>query len=379
MTVDDKSLSLAAEMPAQAIAPSPEEMSYPVTAVKSFNQDIEAQGDAPIRNDYYFCGPCIPGCGCDGPPPSSGWCGLEVEQRPDFVWVKEDFYALILSAVLGSMCALFTLAWYLFPEQLEVFKPPPFSEFLRDLPLGLFLTLVFYPLGIPVWYFGISVAFTRKVTHTLMMTLIPLAAINAEHDGDSLPRKIFMSATWMAFGTCFVLSIVWLVPFRKYCHVLRLSFAAIERTEDRPLALFFVNMQSTAMTMVQTPMMQWMIAENKGLLIFIPFFSVAFGDGLAEPIGRMYGKHKYEVYALGTDKKYTRSYEGSAVVFFFSLVACFIALPQMTWLQFALCVLIIPAANTYAEAKSPHTFDNHIMFGVTWLLLFLIFDVVAKA
>merc|ERR1719384_1097131 len=108
-------------------------------------------------------------------------------------------------------------------------------------------------------------------------------------------------------------------------------------------------------------MIQWMLAEKKGLLIFIPFLSVAFGDGLAEPVGRLWGKHKYEVTAIGTNKKYTRSYEGSACVFFFTLLAVLIGLPEMNVLQAILCILTIPLANTITEAKAPHTFDNHMM------------------
>jgi len=89
----------------------------------------------------------------------------------------------------------------------------------------------------------------------------------------------------------------------------------------------------------------------------------------------MFGKHKYQARALFTDKKFTRSYEGSATVFFFALVAVFIASPQMNWAQLVLCILTIPIANTLAEAWSPHTMDNHMMLGITWLLLWLIFDV----
>ena len=69
-----------------------------------------------------------------------------------------------------------------------------------------------------------------------------------------------------------------------------------------------------------------MLSNDKGLLIWIPFLSVGLGDGLAEPVGRIWGKHKYKVRAMCTSKRYTRSLEGSAVVFFWTAVEPYITL-----------------------------------------------------
>ena len=90
----------------------------------------------------------------------------------------------------------------------------------------------------------------------------------------------------------------------------------------------------------------------------------------------MWGKHKYSVRAMCTEKRYTRSLEGSAGVFFWTAVAVAIALPEMNAPQAVLCFLTIPLANAIMEAVSPHTSDNHFMWGVTWLLLWIIFDVI---
>lgn len=320
------------------------------------------------------------GCCCchwkSGPPPTAGMCGLPPEERPDLsVWVKEDKRALHVPAVFAIAVAVFSLAYLADPESFYILRPPPLGPWaVQMVAVSAILAISWYPLGLLVWYRGVSVAITRKVTHTMMLTLIPASAVLADH-GEGLLRDIFLASVWQTLATTLIIGLMWLQPMRKHFHLLRISFAAIERSEDRPNALLWVLMQSTAMTMVQTPMIQWMLAEQKGLLIWIPFLSVALGDGLAEPIGRMCGKHKYEVTAIGTDKKFTRSYEGSACVFLFTLMAVIIALPEMTNLQAILCLAIIPFANTYAEAKSPHTFDNHIMWGITWLLLWLIFDV----
>jgi len=52
-----------------------------------------------------------------------------------------------------------------------------------------------------------------------------------------------------------------------------------------------------------------------------------------------------------------------------------LAQPGVDWARLVLSVLTIPIANTLAEAWSPHTMDNHMMLGITWLLLWVIFDV----
>lgn len=311
-----------------------------------------------------------------GPQPKEGYCGLEPESRPDFsVWPKEDLYGMILPAVFLFVAGLFTLVWLADPDEYHVLRPPP----LRDFALGAFvaplaINAMYYPLGCLVWYKGVSVAITRKVSHVLVMTGMPILATINEH-GEGLQRDIFLAVVWQTISTTLVLSVIYLQPVRERVEVIRIAFACPERSEDRPHALLWILMQASAMTCVQVPMIQWMLASEKGLLIWIPFLSVGLGDGLAEPVGRMCGKHKYEVSAIGSSKKFTRSYEGSACVFFFTLVAVLVALPEMNGWQATLCILLIPLGNTVMEAKSPHTFDNHLMWGVSWLLLWLIFDV----
>lgn len=278
----------------------------------------------------------------------------------------------------GSCAVACFICWLLYladPVTFFVIRPPDVPMwFVTALATTAFLLLMWYPLGLMVWHGGWSVAHTRKVTHTIFIMVLPASAVLSSH-GEGLARDIFISLTWMSLGTTMVFGIIFLQPLRKRVHVFRIAFASTERSDDRPNALLWMLMQSTAMTMVQTPMIQWMLSENKGMLIWIPFMSVALGDGLAEPVGRMWGRHKYDVYAICTTKSYTRSYEGSACVFFFTALAIVFALPEMTWAQFGVCMLVVPLANTVTEAKSPHTFDNHLMFGMTWVLLWIIFDI----
>ena len=50
-------------------------------------------------------------------------------------------------------------------------------------------------------------------------------------------------------------------------------------------------------------------------LLFIPVMTTGIGDGLAEPVGIAWGKHKYKTRGLCSPKLYTRSYEGSFTVY----------------------------------------------------------------
>merc|ERR1719395_98902 len=116
-------------------------------------------------------------------------------------------------------------------------------------------------------------------------------------------------------------------------------------------------------------MMYWLIENNVGSLRLLCPLAVGLGDGLAEPIGKRFGKHKYSVYALFTKKRYTRSYEGSANVFFWTLVGVLVAIPQLNIAQVLFLAILLPPAVTLAESFSPHGWDNPFMFGTIWIFL----------
>ena len=56
------------------------------------------------------------------------------------------------------------------------------------------------------------------------------------------------------------------------------------------------------------------------ILIFIPILINGLADGLAEPVGITFGKHKYKTRACLSTRKYERSYEGSLCVFIVSTI-----------------------------------------------------------
>ena len=73
------------------------------------------------------------------------------------------------------------------------------------------------------------------------------------------------------------------------------------------------------------------------------------------------------------DRKYQRSWEGSACVFISSVVfvSCF-WYTFLSPLQFWTAMIVLPPAMAYAEASAPHTVDTPMLMGVGGTLLWII-------
>ena len=108
----------------------------------------------------------------------------------------------------------------------------------------------------------------------------------------------------------------------------------------------------------------WLSTYEKTVLIYIAVLISGIGDGLAEPVGVRFGKRTYQTRALFTDRKYTRSIEGSACVFISGILAIVLMQEHLTLIQIVLALIIIPIAMTLAEAFSPHTWDAPFLYAV---------------
>lgn len=155
-------------------------------------------------------------------------------------------------------------------------------------------------------------------------------------------------------------------PFRSRCKFLATAFAAIDRPNDKPLTLTWL---STSIVASWCVVIVWyvLIGPDSWPYIFIALFISGVGDALAEPVGIKYGRNKYNVRAIWTDKIYTRSIEGSICVFLSGVVAVVIAgqiyLSFANSQQFLWSLMLIPVITTIAEAKSPHTWDQPFIIG----------------
>jgi dolichol kinase len=149
-----------------------------------------------------------------------------------------------------------------------------------------------------------------------------------------------------------------------------LQFNSLDRPEDRPNTIKWIVGGNIIPGLIMIILFRHLYAATgQESFAFIWIFVTGIGDGLAEPVGIAWGRHKYVTRAFGGDKYYTRSLEGSACVFISSLI-----FTAMYWYvfknayQFWTCMVLMPPLMTYAEAVSPHTMDTPFLMGLGGIL-----------
>ena len=152
-------------------------------------------------------------------------------------------------------------------------------------------------------------------------------------------------------------------------------YAAFDRPEDRPHTMKWLFTQYLATYMVAVPLYFYFHHIGMPQLLMLIILVNAIGDGLAEPIGVKWGKHKYKVKALFTRQTYTRSIEGSACVFITAVLVLLGFQHLFTTPQLITALLVFPIGVTLAEAYSPHTWDSPFIFLVGGLVLIAIINI----
>ena len=184
-----------------------------------------------------------------------------------------------------------------------------------------------------------------------------------------------ITATCLVFALCIA---TMCTPIRTRSTFFATAFASIDRPEDQPLTITWLISSVFAMWVV---LMIWQFSDTFALhYVMLALFISGVGDALAEPVGLKFGRHKYSVRAIGTNKRYTRSIEGSACVFLSAIVGL-IWVDNITYgfrnaSEYYLALLLIPIVVTIAEAKSPHSWDQTFIVGccgltastITWLI-----------
>lgn len=88
---------------------------------------------------------------------------------------------------------------------------------------------------------------------------------------------------------------------------------------------------------------------------------VGIGDGVGEPIGTRFGRHRYTVPCLLSGERSTRSIEGSLAVVaasFATVVACFGIWGSVSLTPLLVAAAVVSLAIGLVEAVSPHGLDN---------------------
>ncbi|MEO6304760.1 MAG: hypothetical protein ABIP51_16485 [Bacteroidia bacterium] len=222
--------------------------------------------------------------------------------------------------------------------------------------------------GLLVTKYNWRVNYTRKINHFFVFfSPYLLKIIFPFHE--TLQTQIIIAMVGLStLG-------IYLKPIRENIKIVGLMFAAFDRPEDRPHTLKWLFTQYLATYLVAVPL--WLLFDRIGHTEAIPIIILinAIGDGLAEPIGITWGKHKYKVKALFTKTTYTRSLEGSACVFIVSVLAIICYNSSFSTPQYIFALISVPTVATLAEAKSPHTWDSPFIFlftGIVLLLTYLI-------
>ncbi len=165
---------------------------------------------------------------------------------------------------------------------------------------------------------------------------------------------------------------------RRHVPIFRFAFISWDRLEDRPYSMRYDMIEDVLRFLIYIPFMA--IVDHK-IITLIPQLVNEFGDGLAEPVGLKFGKHRYKTKAIWHDGKfwngeYHRSLEGSAMVFLVTVLCLFAYSAHFTTPQLLLALLCLPLLLTIAEAISPHTADGPLIgllgCGFLWLLPMMI-------
>ena len=158
-------------------------------------------------------------------------------------------------------------------------------------------------------------------------------------------------------------------------------FLSQDRREDRPDTLIFQVTEDLLRFVIYIPFKLFIANKlDAPEIIFIPIAVNNIGDGLAEPIGVAFGRHKYSTTALYHRgkffaSKFTRSYEGSSCVFFTTAIVVAIFYNTFSSNQFWVTISLLPLLMTVAEAKAPHTNDGPFLalIGCGFLTLVLLY------
>jgi len=238
-----------------------------------------------------------------------------------------------------------------------------YGIYINSLLKLISLIIVQYLSGLLVRHKDVKVNYTRKINHFALF-FIP-AFIDLMIPVEKSLMGLYISGI-IAVG----IMLVYIQPIRSRISLINTMFLSFDRPEDRPYTIWWLVTQLAVGYAVLVPMSILFYVNGLQGLILIPILIGTVGDGLAEPVGVRFGKHKYKTYAFFSKRKYTRSLEGSACVFITSIIVVIAFHSQFSSTQFIVALLSIPILMTLAEAFAPHTWDTPFLFLSGYLSLY---------
>ncbi|MBR3654271.1 MAG: hypothetical protein IKN62_02410 [Elusimicrobia bacterium] len=209
-----------------------------------------------------------------------------------------------------------------------------------------------------------KVNYTRKIQH-FAAYLVPLLSPPTEPLG-ILPHL------WESLFVLFMFLIL-IKPVREFSKFFMIQFNSLDRVEDRPNTLKWIVLGNMLPGLLIITIFKQIFETYLNLpdLAAVVVFTVAIGDGFAEPVGTYLGKKKYVVPSWNMKNRYVRSYAGSACVYFFALLFLVLYRGQFSNpTEFWTAIVLFPPIMTLAEAFAPHSMDTPIMMLIGFSLLF---------
>lgn len=216
-----------------------------------------------------------------------------------------------------------------------------------------------------------KVNYTKKFGH-VTINLVPLLILDIKlgEDENIPPSLSLLWHYWFAMLNMLIL----IKPLRERFTLLMLQFNAIDRPEDRPNTMLWTVAYNSVPGFMITIFFCWLYPKtgvDADLMTIIVLINT-IGDGLAEPVGIYFGKHRYKTRGCCNKTVYERSYEGSSCVFMASVVFTTVFWHAFrTRLQFWLTMLTLPLIMALSEAWSPHTVDTSFLYGIGGITLLI--------
>lgn len=206
---------------------------------------------------------------------------------------------------------------------------------------------------------NVKVNYTRKMVHVAYF-IVPqiLDRVLLDFKEDIITE---MWNIWIILLLLLILA----EPIRSRVTIINMMYKSVDRPEDRPYTLFWLSTQTIVTLIVIIPFAYFFNRVDQVEWIFIPILINGLADGLAEPIGVRFGKHKYKTRSCFSSRLYTRSYEGSATVFIVSLIIAASFYASFSIKQYIYNLALLPICSTIAEAFAPHTWDSPFIFLIT--------------
>lgn len=246
---------------------------------------------------------------------------------------------------------------------------------VRVLGQILAIHMVNWILGYFVVTHDLHVGFSRKIAHFILYAspLLFYGVLDASNNSK-------IDTAWSSLASLVAL-FASIKPVRRRVPLLSLiPFMAYDRKEDRPHTIEWLALQTVQMLAIGFALSIYLdYKQDAPILLAIPLIITAVGDGLAEPVGVVFGTHKFVTPAIWYKGKFwsgnfTRSLEGSAAVFIVSAatVAGFSA--YLNTVQLILCLCLMPPIMTVVEGYAPHTCDNPVLFLVGSIIIICVIE-----